>query len=336
MATFSTHRRADEESHPRPSPTPPVVADRTGPVAVWAAVGVVWLVVGGQAVIRWIFCDTEFAPAPRRGPDRMDTGQVLAIRVFEAISFAVLVALVWYCVVRPWRREGTLSLDGKFVLGGMAAFIADGFLDVHTYLFAWNSYSINMGVWTRYLPFHNPDMSSRYAESLLWGPPMYVYFCAGVAIAACQLVRWLRARWPRISYAGIFVVVYLVEFAFDFVVENLAIRTTQAYGFAQTYGPLTLWSGSQYQFPLYESVLVAALGTFYTWARLRALESPDGLSPIERGFERFRPGLQPAVRTFAVIGFCSAATILVYHLPLNWLGLVGDATAVMPSYMLSG
>jgi Spirocyclase AveC-like len=302
---------------------------------VWAAIAIIWLVVAVQALARWVF-SPDFGPAPLRGPDRMSTWNMLGLHVFEGLSLVVLVCMVWFCVVVPWRRTGRLSLDGKFVIGGLAAFVADAFLNSNTYLFAWNAHNVNVGVWTAFLPFHNVDTSSRYAESLLWGPPMYVYFCAGVAIVGCKAYFALRSRLPNLSNVSLLTIVFVGEFAFDFVVENVAIRVTHGYAYAQAYGPLTLWSGSQFQFPLYESFLVAALGLLYTWMRLQALESVDGRSPLERGFERWRPGLQPAVRTLAVIGFCCAATILIYHLPFNWLGIVGASTANLPSYLLPG
>lgn len=309
---------------------------RRGAVTVWALIGLFWLVVATQAIARWVLSGTDFAPAPLLGPDVLPTANLLALRFFEALSMGVLLALIWFCVIAPWRRTGTLSLDGKFVLGGMAAFVADAFLNSYTYLFAWNANNVNMGVWTAYLPFHNPSSSSRYAESLLWGPPMYVYFCAGVAIAATKLYNTLRERWPAMTNVSLFTIIFAAEFAFDLVVENVAIRLTHGYAYAQTYEPLTLWAGSQFQFPLYESFLVAALGLLYTWMRIQAQESPDGLSPVERGFERWPSALQPAVRTMAVVGFCSAATILVYHLPFNWLGIVGHSMAVLPSYLTPG
>jgi hypothetical protein len=74
-------------------------------------------------------------------------------------------------------------------------------------------------------------------------------------------------------------------------------------------------------------VPVATLGLLDTWMRLQAMQPADGLAPVERGFQRWRPALQPGVRTLAVIGFCCAGTILVYHLPFNWLGIVGTSTA---------
>ena len=72
------------------------------------------------------------------------------------------------------------------------------------------------------------------------------------------------------------------------------------------------------------------------WMRLQAVSSADGLSPVERGFDRWTPALQSTVRTLAAIGFCCAATILIYHLPFNWLGIIGASHAHLPSYMLPG
>ena len=130
--------------------------------------------------------------------------------------------------------------------------------------------------------------------------------------------------------------VFVAEFAFDFLMENVVIRLTHAYAYAQTYGPLTLWAGSQFQFPIYESLLVAALSLLFTWARLQAVQASDGLSPVERGYRRWPRVLWPAVRLFAVIGFCAAAIVCVYHLPLSWFNMMGESTADLPSYMLPG
>lgn len=47
----------------------------------------------------------------------MPTWNLVALRVFEGLSLALLAGVVWFCVVRPWRRTGKLSLDGKFLLG---------------------------------------------------------------------------------------------------------------------------------------------------------------------------------------------------------------------------
>lgn len=308
---------------------------RQGPATFLALIGVVWFAVCVYVIARWVTSE-EFAPAPKVGPDLMADWRIVALRIFEAISLAVMVAFIWFCVVKPLRETGKLSLDGKFVIGGLICFVADAFLNVQQYLFAWNSENVNRGVWVRFLPFHNPDAPTRYAESLIWGPPMYIYFCAGVAIVACHEAKRVRRRWPGISKFQLFVCIFVFEFLFDFVVENVVIRTTHAYAFAKTYEPLTLWAGEVHQFPIYESILVAFVGCVFTWARMEAEERPVGQSPIEVGVDRWRPALQPHVRNFAVLGFCMVTLVFVYHLPFNWLGLIGTSVADMPSYLLPG
>lgn len=328
--------RADDEvaADPAEPALPPL--GRQGPATFLAAIGLVWFLICVEVVARWVTSGEEFTPAPRIGPDSMEDWRLIALRVFEAISLAVMAAFVWYCVIDPLRKTRTLSLDGKFVIGGIICFVADAFLNVQQYLFAWNSANVNRGVWVRFLPFHNPDAPSRYAESLIWGPPMYIYFCAGVAIVACHEAKRVRLRWPAMTKFRVFVCVFIFEFVFDFAVENIVIRTTHAYAFAKTYEPLTLWAGKVHQFPIYESVLVAFVGCVFTWARMEAEERPVGQSPIEFGAERWRPALQPYVRNFAVLGFCMVTLVLVYHLPFNWLGLIGTSYAHLPSYLLPG
>ena len=327
-------------SHPREKATvnrtqsaPPPLG-RQGPATFLALIGVAWFAVCVEVIARWVTSSEEFTPAPRIGPDTIESWRLISLRIFEAISLAVMVAFVWYCVIKPLRATGKLSLDGKFVIGGIVCFVADAFLNVQQYLFAWNSSNVNRGVWVRFLPFHNPDAPSRYAESLVWGPPMYIYFCAGVAIVACHEAKRVRRRWPAITKFRLFVCIFIFEFLFDFVVENVVIRTTHAYAFAKTYEPLTLWAGQVHQFPIYESILVALVGCVFTWARIEADERPAGQSPIEVGAENWRPSLQPYVRSFAVLGFCMVTLVFVYHLPFNWLGLIGTSYAHLPSYLL--
>ena len=255
---------------------------------------------------------------------------------------AVLAVHIWFFILVPLfprlrnfrqtEEKGYFSLDGRYVVGGLIAVFVDGLLDCYQYIFMWNSHSINLGVWAKFLPFHHYNASSRYAESLLWGPPMYVYFCAGIGMIGCGIATRMRRHFPYLTNAGIYTIVWLFNFAFDFVVENLAIRITRGYGFAKTYGPLTLFPRKVYQFPIYQSVFVASLGCLFSAMRLKAYDDGNGISPIERGFWNWPRQLHGTIRTFAIIGFCAAAVIILYHLPLHWLGIIGDCHADMPSY----
>ena len=311
----------------------PSAPSRTGMVAAWAVLGVAGLAIALQAWVRWILSGTQFSPAPLLGPDHYAAWRLVTLRSIEAISAAVFVWLIWYTVIRPLRRDGRIGIDGMIALGCLFGAITDGVLNMFRYIFAWNAHSVNLGSWSSFLPLHSASANPRYAEALLWGVPMYMYFCIGVAIAGCALVSRLRERYPTISNFSALAVVFVLAFLFDFAVENLIIRSTQAYGYAQAPAAVTLWAGSLYQFPIYESVFVAALGVLFTGLRLSARDAADGVSYVERGYERLRPSLQTRVRIVAVIGFSMTMLLVVYHIGVNWLGTNGDSIAHLPSYM---
>jgi hypothetical protein len=309
-------------------------AQRRGAVTGWALFGALWGLIAAQAIVRWIISD-QFEPVLPAGPDVFAQWRLISLRVLEVVSFTVLLGFVWFCVVRPRRRDGRLSLDGRLVISGVFGAIADACLNLQVYLFAWNAHAVNLGAWTAFMPFHNPETSTRYAEALLWGVPMYIYLNTGAAIVGCRVVLTLRARFPRISNVSAFAALYLAFFVGALLLENIIIRVTQAYAYAQTPASVTLFAGSLYQFPIYESVFVAAISLAYTVVRMSALDSTDGVSCIERGYQRWRPALQEPVRLLAVVGFGAAAFLVLYHLPLNWLGIIGDSHVVLPSYMLA-
>jgi hypothetical protein len=325
---------AGENPPVRPhNPAETEAVDRNGTAALWTLLGVIGLVIAGQAWLRWVLSNAQFSAAPLNNVDHYAQWRWISLRTVEAISAVVFVWLATVTVVRPLRRDGRLGIDGRIFLACFVGCITDGVLNMFQYLFAWNAHSINLGSWSGFLPLHGSGANPRYAEALIWGLPMYVYFCIGVALAGCLTVEALRKRTPAISNVRALAVIWAGAFMFDFVVENGIIRLTRAYAFAKTARGLTLWPGSLYQFPIYESVSVATLGVLFTALRLSANDSPDGVSFAERGHQRFRPSLQGPVRLLAVIGFALTVLFVVYHLPFNWLGVTGTSVAHLPSYM---
>jgi hypothetical protein len=308
-------------------------AAATGGAVAWAVAGVAWLVIAVQAWIRWIASPDQFKPAPILGPDQASDGSLVALHGIEGVSAAVFLALLWAVVLSPLRRDRRVGLDGMLFVGCFVGGVTDGFLNIFHYLFAWNANAIDIGSWSSFLPFYDSAASSRYAEAIVWGEPMYIYFVLGVAIAGSQVVRALRRRYPSISNATALSVVFVCACAFDFVVENAIIRVSDAYAFPRTIESVTVWAGDLHQFPLYEMVLVGALGVAFTKLRLSALDSGDGRSFVERGAERLRPGLRSPVRWLAIIGFSVTTLFCVYHVPFNWLGSNGHSIVALPSYM---
>jgi len=310
--------------------------DRGGYVGAWAVLGALLLTLALSIWGRWIFSATEFSPAPILGPDDVPTWNLVVLRIEEALSFLEMAALFTFAVVLPLRRFGRLGLDAKIALGCLVGSVTDGVLNMHSYLFAWNAHSVNMGSWASFVPTASPDHQSRYAEALIWGIPMYTYFCIGVAIYGCKLILRWREKNPALTNARAFGRIFALACVFDVVVENLVIRLGHGYAFARTPSSLTINAGSQFQFPIYEMVSVALLGVLFTGLRLSAVDSPDRLSYVERGCHRLRPGLQEPARWLAIIGWCVTTLFVVYHLPFQFFGLTGNSFADLPSYMLPG
>lgn len=309
--------------------------DRGGYVGAWAIAGVLLVALALSVWVRWITSGRQFSPAPILGPDRIPTWNLVVLRIEEALSFLEMAALFTFAVVLPLKRVGRLGLDAKIALGCLCGSVTDGVLNSHAYLFAWNAHSVNLGSWAEFIPTSTAKQT-RYAEALIWGIPMYTYFCIGVAVYGCRLILRMRAKNPAISNARAFGTVFALACVFDIVVENLVIRLGHGYAFARTPSALTIDAGSQFQFPLYETFCVAMLGVLFTGLRLSAVDSPDGLSYVERGFHRLRPALQGPARWFAVIGWAITTLFVVYHLPFQFFGLTGNSVADLPSYLLPG
>jgi hypothetical protein len=301
-------------------------------VVAWAIWGGIWLLISLNAIVRWVMSD-YFGPAPIMPGDTIEPGRLIALRILEVISTLVVVQCLWKCALKPWLAERRVSLEAMLLLGGIVGFTADAMLNVHHLLFAFNAHSVNLGVWTSFLPFYTGG-PAHYAESLLWGFPMYVYFGVTASLAGCAIVEKLRRRFPSITNASAFAIAYVVFVVGDFILENAIIRLTDAYMYTRTYGPLTVFAGSIYQFPLYESFCAAAVSLAFTILRQSARDDANGISFVERGALRLSPRLQTPMRTLAVIGACGAFFLFLYHLPFNYLGVVGTSIINPPSYML--
>lgn len=312
------------------------VPPRRHSVLVWAGVGVLWLVVCVRAVAGWVGSPTDFGPVAVEGPDQMAASSLLWLRGIEVLSVVVLLVSAWRLAVRPWLDRREVSIEALLIVGGVTGFIADSALNLYDVLFMFNAHSVNLGAWSAHLPFHQQGVPTEYGEALLWGLPMYIYFCSALASMGLAVRRWVLNRCPRTSDSLLMLMLWAGFFVFDLVVEVAIIRLSEAYAFTRTQEELTLWAGEQYQFPIYESVCVAFVAMGFAAIRLSAERSADGLSFIERGTLTLARPLRLPARTLAAIGYSAVVLIMLYHLPFNWISIGGESLAELPSYLMPG
>lgn len=318
---------------PAPGTTVPDRPDRTGAVTVWAAVGVLWTIFVVQAWGRWMLSATEFRPAPILGPDQFGEGRLILLRAIEVASIGVAAGTIWIYLVRPLLRTRRLQLDGMIVIGALIAVAIDPLINYFHYTFAWNAHAFNMGSWLAFFPHESGP--THYGEGLAWALPQYLYLGIGFAAIECRIIQALRARRPGISNVRSFAASSLCMFAVDIVLEQVFVRA-QVYGYPRTWSELTLFAGTQYQFPVYESVFVAVYAAGFTALRMSALDSADGLSFVERGVHRLRPGARTPVRLLAVIAFCGTWAAIAYFVPWSWMSVTPDSLVQLPSFLQAG
>jgi hypothetical protein len=280
---------------------------------------------------RWIFSD-DFTRAPL-GSDRISDLHLFWVRAIDWASAAAGLALAWLALVRPLLKRQGLTRDGMIFLASAVSFFIDPVINQFKYTFAWNAHVLNFGSWSGYVPFHAGPHD--FAEGIAWAWAQYLYMGFGAAVLGTWIVNRLRARYPGISNLSAFGVLFAIYAVADFVLENLFIRT-EVYTYARTWKIFTFWSGSQYQFPIYESIFVATFAVGWTYFRMSWIER--GRPFTAGGLDRLAVGARTrsSLLFLSVVGFGVAWVAVSYFVPWSWLSVNADSIAKLPSYMLPG
>ncbi|EHB59116.1 hypothetical protein MycrhDRAFT_1552 [Mycolicibacterium rhodesiae JS60] len=325
MLTDSAPSRADSDATD--------AEERRGAVSLWALLGVGWILFVGQAWTRWILSDAQFGAAPIHGPDTFNGNALLVLRVIEVVSLLIAGATIWVFLVKPLVAQRRLTLDGMIVIGSLLASGIDPLINYFHYTFAWNAHALNAGSWLAFFPLHQGP--TRYAEGLAWFIPQYLYLGIGLAAIECRIILALRRRYPGIANIRSFSIAFVAIFGVDILIEQVFIRT-RVYAFPRTWEAFTLFAGTPYQFPIYESVFVAIYAAGFTYLRMSAHDSTDGTPFLHRGIQRWPSQFRTPVKLLAVIGFCAVWAALAYFLPWSWMSVNPDSIITPPSYMLPG
>lgn len=107
----------------------------------------------------------------------------------------------------------------------------------------------------------------------------------------------------------------------DLVGEDLMVHL-QLISYPRTIPSLTLWAGTDHQFPLYE--LLAWPGTFVCISSLHFFRDDQGRSWPERGIDRLRirsGKLRTLARFAAIAGVCQLAILMCFNIPCQIYGL---------------
>lgn len=268
------------------------------PVLVWAGVGAVLIAFIAYLMLAWVFSD-DFRPT-EAGPTPVPDVMKVVIPIVIAANLAITVAIIWFFLVKPWRREGHLTTDGAFALSFLLIWWQDPLQNIIAPYFTYNAWLANMGSWAGHIPGWPMPNADRLAHPLIFSIPGFFLFFPCVLLTNA-FMRRLQARKPGISTVQLvgaaFVVISLSFFAIELVWMRVGLYT---YPF--TVEELTLFAGHYYQIPIYEPLILGACLTGF--ACLRYFKNDRGETMADRGIEALKvsPAKKGLLRFLAIFG----------------------------------
>jgi Spirocyclase AveC-like len=284
---------------------------------LWILNGAFWLGLMTYVWTAWVLSGDFTTNKIGRGEE--PDWYVTMIRSWEVFALIVTLAILWYFVIRPKIKTGRFTFDGLFFLGCAAICFQEPWINWTSLQFLYSTTSINFGSFTGHIPgWSSPN--SQLVPLSLWALSAYFWLVGIPAYCGSRFMGWLRVRDPQIGSWRMVAYAYLAFCVFDLILESFITRT-QLFSYGSVVPELSLWAGTDHQFPLYETASWA--GTYTVLASLHFFRDDQGRSLPERGIAslRIRSGrLQTFARYLAIMGVCQLAILFTYNIPYVYWG----------------
>jgi uncharacterized protein DUF5135 len=291
---------------------------RLRPAVWWAAFGALWLTFMAFVLIGWV-TGPYFERVPV-GPSDPPMYMKIFLMTLQVTMLPAMAALLWWFVVRPWRRERKFTVDGALTLAFCTLFFQDPLSNYFGPWITYNSWSFNRGSWVNSVPGW---MAYGAPGATVVEPPMtiiglYVVIMTIAVRIGVATLRWASGRWPRMGKLGLALICWPVLFVFDVIFEGVIFMPLGVWTYAGGY--LNIFGDRYHAFPLHEAFLVGILLTAYSF--LRFYLDDRGRTVVERGSERVEasPVGHAAIRALAIIGAVNMIFLAVYTLPHLFIG----------------
>lgn len=300
------------------------VQSKVKPVQIWAAAGGALLVLQLYVWIRWV-TGPYFQRVPA-GP----TDPPMYMKAFLTMnSVVVCVGLpiaIWWFIIRPWRRERRITLDGMLLVSMGLMFFQDPLLNYFNTWCTYNTWLFNRGSWSSNIPgWVSPEEPGHQVpEPILVNAPGYAAGVLMITIFGCWVMRRIKSRWPNISNFRLIVATYAFTFVLDFVMEAGFMLPFGLYTYPGAIRAVSFSAGTYHQWPVYEGLMWG--GVQAGLCGLRFFTDDRGRTVVERGLDHVRGGVvrQQLSRFLAVFAGVSACFFFFYNVPAQWVGMHAD------------
>ena len=280
---------------------------RMRPVLWWAAIGIFFGAVAIFSMISWM-TSPDFTPT-RPGVTPVPAYITWGNNIQQVGEVIGAVLILYFVVIRPWRREGHITLDGMIVLAAAGIYWWDPVPNYFGPTVSYNSALVNWGSWSSHIPGWVSDNGSRMPEPPLYAGLWYIIGFILLAMFINWVMRQAKRRWPKLGTSGLVLIAIASGMLLDFVLEVMYVRLG-TYVYPGAYKPLTLFYGHYYQFPILCAVFSGI--AFGLVACLRYFRNDKGQTFVEGGIAelRVKPWQRSWVRFLAIYGLFNLLGLL--------------------------
>ena len=310
-ALSPTPRSGDRKgAHEGPRPTRPVV--------IWATLGTLLLTFEAWIIFRWV--TGPFFVRVEPGPTQPPTWMKVELILWQTLSIPVGLALIYWFIVRPWRREGRVGIDGILVAAFCTVVFQDPLSSYGGHWFAYNTWMFNRGSWVNSVPGWNSygAPGAMLSEPVLFTWAAYIYIFVLAMFVGSAFMRKMRKRFPRIGNVPLIATCYAVMIVFDIILEGVIWMPLGIFHYAG--GHLGIFPNTYFKWPLHEGL---SIGSVFTGvACLRFFVNDRGQSAVERGIDEIQGGQvkKLVIRILAMTAVVQGLMFVGYNIPNYWVG----------------
>jgi hypothetical protein len=297
-------------------PVADVTPRKTPAINFFALMGALTLTFVAYVWIAWV-AGPNFKAVPQGPSDLpgwMDTVQT----IWQPAGILATLAILWFVLIKPWRREGRPTTDGVLVLAFCTLWFQDPLSAYNGHWFVYNTNLVNFGSWVSEVPGWNSfsQPGAMVPEPILIIGPVYVYFIIIATWIGCWVMRRVQERRPHLAKWQLIAAVFPVMCLVDVVGEAFVWLPLGFWEYPGGFG--LLFPSTYHKYPINEMLTIASL--FTAMVALRYFKDDKGMTLVERGADRIKsPRRQTLMRVFAVTFAAHAIVFVLYNLPNAWV-----------------
>jgi len=287
------------------------------PIKAWATLGAVCVGVIAFVWIKWL--TGPYTQTVHTGVTPVPGFMKTAIVVGEVVMIPAALWCFYRFLIRPWRSERRLSLDGLLCIAFLLVWFQDPLTNWFSPWITWNSYFVNIGSWVNNVPgwISYGAPGHQVIEPILFAPALYVVVWIGLTMLGCALMGAAKRRWPSFGPYRLFLLTFVAMFIADAVIEGGIFMPLGFWTYAG--GQLPIVYGNTYHaLPLHEPIFIGLMMSCY--ASLRYYRDDQGRTFVERGIDRVTGARRQGwLRLLAVIGAVQVIFLITFTVPVAFI-----------------